>query len=232
MHLVLFDIDGTLVKTDGAGREAMTRTLERHFGRAYTFDAVSFSGKTDPQILSEILAAQGHAAGEIAAELPALLHSYTETMLQGLTAARITVLPGAREAVATLAARDDVALGLVTGNVERVAFAKLDLVGLAAPFVQAGRLVGGFGSDSGHRPDLPGIARDRAHAAFPHRYEGARVWLIGDTPHDLTCGRGIGARAVGVASGHFDRAALDGHGAALLLDHLEDLGPFFSLLDA
>lgn len=231
MHLVLFDIDGTLLRTDGAGREAMTRTLAAHFGRGFGFDAVSFSGKTDPQIFREILTLAGHGEAEIDAELPALLDAYTETMLGGLTARRITVLPGVPEAVAALAARNDVALGLVTGNVERVAFAKLDLVGLAAPFVQAGRLLGGFGSDSGHRPDLPGIALDRAHAAYPHRFDGERVWIVGDTPHDLACGRGIGARAVGVATGHYTRDALDGHDAALLLDTLEDVSQLTGLFN-
>ena len=229
MHLVLFDIDGTLLRTDGAGREAMMRTLAAHFGRPFGFDAVSFSGKTDPQIFREILTLAGHDGDQIDAELPALLDAYTETMLAGLTAARITVLPGVPEAVATLARRDDVLLGLVTGNVERVAFAKLDLVGLAAPFVHAERLLGGFGSDSGHRPDLPGIALERAHAVTPHRFNGERVWIVGDTPHDLHCGRGIGARAVGVATGHYTRADLDGHGAALLLDDLSDVTPLAHL---
>lgn len=230
MHLVLFDIDGTLLRTDGAGREAMTRTLAAHFDRPFGFDAVSFSGKTDPQIFREILTLAGHTDGEIDAELPALLDAYTETMLAGLTAERITVLPGVPEAVAALARRGDVRLGLVTGNVERVAFAKLDLVGLAAPFVHTGRLLGGFGSDSGHRPDLPGIALERAHAAHSHRFAGDRVWIVGDTPHDLLCGRGIGAQAVGVATGHYTRADLDGHGAALLLDDLRDLTLIEALL--
>lgn len=232
MHLVLFDIDGTLLRTDGAGREAMTRTLAAHFGRPYGFDAVSFSGKTDPQIFREILALAGHGDAQIDGELPALLDAYTETMLAGLTAPRITVLPGVPEAVAALAARPDVVLGLVTGNVERVAFAKLDLVGLATPFVRSAGLLGGFGSDSGHRPDLPGIALGRAHALGSQRYPGERVWIVGDTPHDLACGRGIGANAVGVATGHYDRAALDSHDAALLLDDLRQVALLLALLDA
>jgi phosphoglycolate phosphatase-like HAD superfamily hydrolase len=114
-------------------------------------------------------------------------------------------LPGVPELLDALEARDDVVLGLLTGNLARGAERKLRVVG-----IDFGRFhVGAFGSDGEHRHDLPAIARDRASAHIGRPVSGDACVIIGDTPSDVACGRGIGARAIAVATGNYDVASLE-----------------------
>ena len=117
-------------------------------------------------------------------------------------------------------------LGLLTGNVVEGATLKLDAVGLApSRFV-----VGAFGSDHAHRPALAPVAQARAEARLGRAIPGDRFVIIGDTPADLTCGRGIGARAIGVATGGYRRAELEGYEAFALVDDLADTGALLELI--
>ncbi len=225
MKLFLFDIDGTILRTNGLGRRAVRYALEATTGRALDLDPISFSGKTDPQIFREILAHHGVPDNEADAMMPALLARYTEKMQETITESTVTLIPGVAPLLDTLAARGDVALALLTGNVEPMAFLKLERVGLAHHFD-----FGAFGSDSAHRPDLPAIATARAQARAGRPFTGHDVVIIGDTEHDIACGRGIDAYAVAVCTGHFDRAALEPHGPHLLLESLEDPAPLLGLL--
>lgn len=225
MTLFLFDIDGTLLRTDGVGRRAVARALEAHFGRAFAFDAVSFSGKTDPQILREVLTLGGVPDAD--AHLPALLDAFEQHMHATITPARITVLPGVRGLLDRLAARGDVVLALLTGNLESTAFAKLRAADLAHHFA-----FGAFGSDHERRQALPAVALARAEQHLGHRFDPVRVVVVGDTEHDVACARVIGARAVAVATGHHDRAALEAHAPDVLLDSCEDADALLALLEA
>lgn len=225
MKLFLFDIDGTILKTRGVGRRAVAHALTRVIGSTAPFDAVSFSGKTDPQIFWEILDVVGVAETDRPALLPDLLDAYADRMRETLPEAEIHILPGVADLVADLHGRADVHLGLITGNLEPMAYLKLDRVGLSAYFE-----VGAFGSDSAHRPDLPAIAVERAAEMTGQSFSGPDVVIIGDTEHDILCGRGIGAVSVGVCTGHFTRDHLAGHCPYLLLDTLEDPDPLLALL--
>ena len=217
MRVVLFDIDGTLLWTDGAGRRAVNRALEEVYGITPAL-AHEFDGKTDPQIVRELMALAGDA--EVEAHLPRALARYVEELRVELDGADHAdkVYPGIHALLDRLEARDDVLLGLLTGNVREGASAKLKAVGLDASRFR----VGAFGSDHASRPELPAIARGRAEALLGHPVAGGDVVVIGDTPADMRCGRGIGARAIGVATGRYSVAQLEACAGAAVFADLSD----------
>ena len=219
MRVVLFDIDGTILWTDGAGRRAVQRALEDVFG-APVPAGHEFDGKTDPQIVRELMQLAGVTHVDIDDRIEHALERYVELLHTELGALdkRDKVLPGIRPLLDTLEARDDVLLGLLTGNVLPGAVAKLTAVGIDAARFK----VGAFGSDHAHRPELPAIARERAEALLGHQIAGSDVVVIGDTPADMGCGRGIGARAIGVATGRYSVNDLRACGAAAVFEDLSD----------
>jgi len=219
MKVVLFDIDGTLLWTDGAGRRAVHRALEDVFG-APAPDGHEFDGKTDPQIVRELMRLAGVADDAIDERLPEALRRYVEILHQELSGADHTVktYPGIAPLLDALDARDDVLLGLLTGNVHEGALAKLDAVGLARDRFR----IGAFGSDHASRPELPAIARARAELLLGYAVSGEDVVVIGDTPADMSCGDGIGARAIGVATGRYSVADLGACNAAAVFSDLSD----------
>jgi phosphoglycolate phosphatase len=218
-RLVLFDIDGTILWTDGAGRRAVFRALEEHIGRGGPDDH-RFDGKTDPQIVRELMRRAGIDDADIDERLGDVLDRYfalLESELAGIEA-REHVFPGVRELLDALEARDDVVLGLLTGNIQPGAHAKLAAVGIAPErFV-----VGAFGSDHHDRPELPEIARARAERLLGHPVRGGDVVVIGDTPADVACGIGIGARAIGVATGRYSVDELRACAPAAVFADLRD----------
>jgi len=217
--LVLFDIDGTILWTDGAGRRAVFGALEEQFG-AVVPDDHPFDGKTDPQIVRELLRHGGVSDADIDARLDAVLERYYALLNAELDGAdhREHVFPGVRALLDELERRDDVVLGLLTGNIAPGARAKLSAVGIDPDrFV-----VGAFGSDHHHRPELPEIARRRAEEALGHPMAGRDVVVIGDTPADMACGVGIGARAIGVATGRYSVEQLRACDAAAVFADLSD----------
>jgi len=219
MRVVLFDIDGTILWTDGAGRRAVQSALEEVFG-APVPQGHEFDGKTDPQIVRELMHLAGVAHGDIDGRLPHALDRYVELLHTELDAlaGHEQVLPGIRNLLDELEARDDVMLGLLTGNVLPGAVAKLTAVGIDASRFK----VGAYGSDHASRPELPAIARARAEALLGRQIAGNDVVIIGDTPADMGCGRGIGARAIGVATGRYSATDLEACGAAAVFEDLSD----------
>ncbi len=196
-RLVLFDIDGTLVRTKGVARAIIPALLREIYNVELDVSAADFAGKTDPQILGELLALAGYQANGHAAELADRFFArYVERMRPALTAERITVLPGVRPLLDRLAAAPDTTLALLTGNLADCARFKLEPVGLAEYFA-----FGAYGSDAPARRDLPAIALDRAEHHTGHRHVGPEVVIIGDTIHDVSCGRHLGVRSVAVATG-------------------------------
>jgi phosphoglycolate phosphatase-like HAD superfamily hydrolase len=219
VKLVLFDIDGTLLLTHGAARRALHAALGAVFGGIGTTD-LPFDGKTDPQIVRELMRMDGHDEARIDADLPRAIERYLEELTRELAEPTNTsrLMPGVSDLLETLEARADVVLGLLTGNVEPGARAKLTRVGLSPERFR----VGAFGSDHGERPALPAIAQRRAREIVGREFAGADVVIIGDTPADVMCGRGIGARAIAVATGRFTRDELAGYGPAAIFADLTD----------
>ncbi|HXG44700.1 MAG TPA: HAD family hydrolase [Gemmatimonadales bacterium] len=218
LRLVLFDIDGTLLLTAGAGRRAITRALARVVGDTAGFDAVRFDGKTDPQIVAELLDRAGHPQAGEGEFVRQLCDQYLAMLEQELGRSPVTLMPGIPPLLDRLERERGVLLGLLTGNLARGAALKLSAAGLAPDRFR----VGAFGSDSAHRPDLPPIAARRAAAHFGREPRGREIVIIGDTPADVTCGRGVGARAIGVATGAYPADALAGAGADTVFADLQD----------
>ncbi|GIV59057.1 haloacid dehalogenase-like hydrolase [Rhodocaloribacter litoris] len=225
MKLFLFDIDGTILRVHNVGRHALEDALAEVLGRPLPTAGISFSGKTDPQILREVL--EHHALGHLARDgvFTRILDVYQERMRAALTPDRFLLLPGVRALIDALAGRPDVCLGLVTGNLEPLAYVKLGAVGLDAHFP-----FGAFGSDHADRRRLPPLAVERARRHTGRTFAGKDIVIIGDTEHDIDCGRGVGAFSVAVCTGRFSREHLAPHGPDLLLDDLSDPAPLLELL--
>lgn len=219
MKLVLFDIDGTLLWTDGAGRRAVFRALDEVFGTTGP-SGHRFDGKTDPQIVRELMRLAGVDDEVIEARIDDLLGRYLRYLREELRDPAHTshALPGVAELLDALEARDDVMLGLLTGNLVDGARAKLAAVGIDPDRFR----IGAYGSDHHHRPELPAIALRRLREAHALELPGEDVVVIGDTPADLTCGRQVGARAIGVATGRYSLDELAEHDAHALFPDLRD----------
>lgn len=222
MKLFLFDIDGTLLRVSRSGAQIVRDVLTEAVGRPIVTEGVRFSGRTDQPIIRDVMLASGLGHEETNARLGDVVEAYRAEALSMLRVAPVEVLPGVRDLLALLAGRDDVVLGLLTGNIEDVAYAKLEAVGLAHYFD-----FGAFGSDRDDRYELPPIALERALSATGLEFTGKDVVIVGDTEHDILCGRSIGVYAVAVATGHFDRAFLLQHDPDLLLDDLTQSGRLF-----
>jgi phosphoglycolate phosphatase-like HAD superfamily hydrolase len=218
VKLVLFDIDGTLLRTDGAGRTAMEAALVEHFGVAGV-PGYRYDGKTDRQIVREQMRVAGFDDATIDARFPALIERYLERLDAALTRDPAgNVVCAGMPLLARLAAEPRVTLGLLTGNVARGARRKLDAVGLDFGAFR----VGAFGCDHEHRPELPAIAQRRAREALGLAIAGDQLVIIGDTPADIHCGRALGVRAIGVATGRYTVGQLAEHAPAHCFATLED----------
>jgi phosphoglycolate phosphatase len=218
-RLVLFDIDGTILLSGGAGRRAITAALSEAVGEVDAFSGIRFDGKTDPQIVGELLAAAGHERHD-EARVAALCERYVtllEQELSGRTSDTV-LMPGVPELLDRLEAEDAVVLGLLTGNLARGARLKLSAAGISPERFR----VGAYGSDSAHRPELPAVAAKRAEPYFGRVPAGEEVVIIGDTPADIYCGSGIGARALGVATGGYDVNTLAACGPHAVFSDLSD----------
>jgi phosphoglycolate phosphatase len=218
--LVLFDIDGTILLTAGAGRRAIVAALTGEVGDTSAFEAIRFDGKTDPQIVAEMLEAAGQPEPRESPRVRALCERYVGLLARELErpTARTTVMPGVHPLLDRLEAEPGVVLGLLTGNLAEGAALKLRSGGIAPERFR----VGAYGSDAAHRPDLPPIAARRAEPIFGRVPRGAEVVIIGDTPADISCGAGIDARALAVATGAFSVTDLAACGPHAVFEDLSD----------
>jgi phosphoglycolate phosphatase-like HAD superfamily hydrolase len=216
--LVLFDIDGTLVLTGGAGLRAMNRACEEVIGHREALSGIPVSGRTDWSILHDTLARIGRELDQ--SLLERLRARYVERLgeeiLQpgkGFNGA----LPGVPDLLNALQPREDVYLGLLTGNFHEGARIKLQRYDLWRYF-----RCGAFGDDAPDRNKLVPVAVDRALACGVPSIPAADVIVVGDTPHDVACAKAAGATAVGVATGGFTAEELRACGAPIVFDTLRD----------
>ena len=219
MKLVLFDIDGTLITSRGAGRRAMRTALERVFGAAGGIDQYDLRGRTDTRIVHDVMGALGWEPARVKERLDDFFEAY----LGGLTSEigdgrHVVTLPGVSAVVARLAQTPEALLGLVTGNIEQGARIKLLPTGLWPHF-----RVGAYGSDHMDRRRLPSLAARRAQALVGCPFAATDVVVIGDTPHDIDCARAFGAVAVAVTTGQYTRAELLADRPDHLFDDLADV---------
>ncbi|HKV70706.1 MAG TPA: haloacid dehalogenase-like hydrolase [Gemmatimonadales bacterium] len=223
MKLLLFDIDGTLLSTDGAGRRAIHRALVDRAGTPGVLPGYRLDGKTDPQIVRELLAQGGHPSPEDGSLVEEICAAYVANLEQELERPGYVTraLPGVPELLEALAPREKagvVMVGLLTGNVVGGAELKLKAAGIGFRRFA----VGAFGLDGRHRPDLPPVALARASERLGRPVHGADTWIIGDTPADVACGRPVGASALAVATGSYRVPDLEATGAELVVEDLSD----------
>lgn len=222
--VLLWDIDGTLLSTGGAGRRAMERAFDRHAGRRDACAAFAFDGMTDRAILRAGLLSIGHDATEDA--IDALLAIYVEMLAEEMLAASdIRLHHGVIEALDAAARRAGCAVGLGTGNVRAGARAKLTRVGIYERFA-----FGGFGCDHERRDELLRIGAARGAARLGAPLEACRVVVIGDTPKDIAAAEAIGAESIAVATGRYDLAALAACAPTHLFRDLSAAGALEALL--
>jgi phosphoglycolate phosphatase len=195
-RLVLFDIDGTLLSAGPISRAALVDALTEVYGLTGPVDAYDFSGKTDPQIVRELMESAGLAEGEWQPGSERCLEIYRTHLTARLQRDHVRAKPGVGELVRTLAADPRVALGLLTGNLEPCARLKLAPLELNEFFP-----FGAYGSDHADRHCLPAVAVERARALTGEVFTGKRIVVVGDSVHDVRCGRSLGVRAVAVATG-------------------------------
>ena len=227
MYLILFDIDGTLVLTGGAGMRAMNRACADLVGHDNALNGVALAGRTDWIILHDALHNHGRALD--AALLDELRCRYVEHLVDEIRLpgkGTKDVMPGIRELLDALQRRGDVALGLLTGNFEEGARIKLEYFDLWKYFP-----CGAFGGDSANRNDLVPIALARARECGLADVGASDVLVVGDTPHDVACARAAGATPVAVATGSYSVEQLRETGAEIVFEDLSDTNRFLGLLD-
>jgi phosphoglycolate phosphatase len=223
--IVLFDIDGTLIRTGGAGVRAMTWAFDDVFAVVGAFDGIPMAGRTDRRILEDAAARHGVNLSPQLAER--FRRRYCERLLEALLEPghRQDVLPGVLPLLDALAARSDVFLALLTGNCERGARLKLEHFGLWRFFHS-----GAFGDDVLDRNDLFGVAVARTREHGVPEVPARNVFVVGDTELDVECAMAAGARSVAVATGPSSFAALHQTGADIVFEDLSDTEAFLGLL--
>ena len=224
-HLILFDIDGTLVLTGGAGSRAMARAFREVFLVEDAFDGIAMPGRMDPHIVADAAARAGVAleAG--------LLSRFRERYIQCLTeeiarpGPRKGVLPGVPILLRALHGRPDVFLALLTGNYTHAARIKLEYFDLWRYFS-----CGAYGEEATERTKLVPIAIARARACGAPSAALDRAVVVGDTPLDVACAHAAGAAAVAVATGGHSAGELSASGAEIVFEDLTDTDRFLNLL--
>jgi phosphoglycolate phosphatase-like HAD superfamily hydrolase len=227
LRIILWDIDGTLLQTEGAGRDAMGAAGLELQGSPFAMEKIATSGRLDPDIWRDI--ARAHGIEDADAHEGAFRTAYHGRLkLRLATGAPARSLPGAAELVAQLGKRSDFAQGLLTGNYPETGTLKLTSAGLALESfpIQA------WGCDARRRPDLVPIALARAEALLGTRTDPAHVVVIGDTPRDVECAREHGCRSLAVGTGTFSTRALVDCGADEVRPDLSDVPGILAWLDA
>jgi phosphoglycolate phosphatase-like HAD superfamily hydrolase len=234
MHICFLDIDGTLVLTGGAGQTAFARTLAEDFGIETIDGSVPFAGRSDRAIAMDLFRRHGVPATED--NWQRFRAGYLDRLQDALVSHKGRVLPGVPELLNALASRGDVAVGLLTGNLREGARCKLSYYGLWEHFP-----FGGFGDEYLERCDIAAAALSAARSHLACLSNGSsnddvchgngQVVVIGDTLHDISCGRSIGASCVAVPTGHTSAEVLGSGKPDALVATLEDVGPVLALFD-
>lgn len=196
-RLVLFDIDGTILWGGPLWKECFSAALAHHFPDL-EFPNIPFCGKTDIQICREIMAGAGFTNDQIDENMRKIVDTYIDRAIRAVQtrASEVTVLPGVPEILKQLSEHPNVVLGLLTGNVKRGAFTKLSTVGLDHYFK-----IGVYGDDHADRYRLPPLAVERVKTELGLTFAGKQIVIIGDTIHDINCGKSIGVRSIAVGTG-------------------------------
>jgi len=222
MKFVLFDIDGTLIDSGGAGVRSLNLAFEDMFSVRDAFSTIGVAGKTDMQIMKEGL--MFHGINYHNGVVPAFLKAYVKHLKANIDGSRGHVNRGVKEALDILKSNENYILGLLTGNVEEGAYIKLETFGLGSYFD-----IGAFGSDDEDRNRLLPLAVEKLKRRSIKMSFGDCV-VIGDTPRDIDCAKPYGARALAVATGPYSFMELSAAGADAVFKDLSETQKFLSVL--
>jgi phosphoglycolate phosphatase-like HAD superfamily hydrolase len=215
-RLLLWDIDGTLINTGAAGQHALVRATNERYGGKGDLDGVEIAGRTDTAIAHQILKKHGEPVTE--ENVHTFLNRYLDLLVEELPRRDGRVLPGVRELVETSSRQEHTTLGLLTGNLRRGAQLKLDYYKLWQFFP-----FGAFSDDHHDRNALGPCALGRAVTETTIDFSPDQVDVIGDTGHDIACGKAFGARTIAVATGSWSREKLAEHEPDFLFDDLANV---------
>ena len=216
LTLVLFDIDGTLLDTHGAGRRAFAQTLKTVFGWNDNVEHINFSGTTDLDVFHRLMKHHGHVP--LPEDLEKFFGQLPIELTQTIAEQTLTLHPGVREVLEFLSRDKRVIAGLVTGNIEAGAQIKLKHLNLHGHFI-----LGAFGHEHADRNEIARLALRRAEAQLKPGQNFRAKFLIGDTPFDIRAAHAIGAQSIGVATGTYSEQQLREAGATHVLPNLSDL---------
>lgn len=214
-RLLLFDIDGTLITSGGAGEAALKDAMRSRFAVEEDLAGVILAGATDARIARELL--EKHGISVSPENVAALLDTYLGHLSERIGRHDGKLLPGIVPLLNVLSHREDAVLALLTGNVSRGAEIKLTHYGVWDFFE-----FGAFADDHHDRNELGKFARARALERHGEEFPPSRIYVIGDTPKDIECGRAIGACTVAIATGHYSAAELKEHSPDFLFEDLSD----------
>jgi phosphoglycolate phosphatase-like HAD superfamily hydrolase len=223
--LILFDIDGTLLVIDTLADLAFRAMTKDVYGLECSFKEISYAGMTDPRILEEVLKLRGIDNETIAACYDEAIEKYCtnfDYFARG-NSYHITIHPGVIPLLNTIKQMPEMRMAILTGNLEYTGWKKLELANLKHYFP-----FGAFGSDSKVRAELVGIALQRAEDTYGITYKNKNVIIIGDSPHDVECGKSYGVTSIAVATGHSSAEELKKYAPDYLFN---DLGDFERVLE-
>ena len=218
MRLILFDIDGTLLECGPQAREILSATLQEVYGATGSIDWFDFAGRTDPGIVLDVLKDAGLEERDIVSRIPEVKEKYAVRLEKELDGQRMRLLPGVSDLLESLAQREDIVLGLVTGNWEPGARTKLARFDLNRYFD-----FGAFGCDAVDRSDLPPLALERAERITGRRFRPEETLIVGDTIHDISCARAHGIPVLAVATGRTSADTLRERGADRVVADLTEI---------
>ncbi len=221
--LTLFDIDGTLVQGARCHYMAFVKAVSKFYSMQEDISGINYAGKTDPQILREVLELGGVPENIINKYFQDCLDYMVQDYLANVHRENVRALGGVNKLLNTLK-KDNVLLGLTTGNLEPIAYAKLKRVGIDGYFS-----FGGFGSDSPKRPCLVEKALERAREL--HGYKGNEIFVIGDTPRDVEAAKPFNLSTIAVATGSYSVQELEKTGALHVLENLKDTDAVMKIIN-
>lgn len=214
-RLYLFDIDGTLITSGGAGVHSFTEAVTAFCGSTAPLEGINFAGNTDTGIARSVLEAAGMEPTD--ANIMGLLDAYLSILPERMGRHDGRLLPGIIDLLDRMRGRPDCVLALLTGNLARGAEVKLSHYGVWHYFG-----FGAYADDHHVRNELGPVAAARAHAEHGEEFPPERIYVIGDTPRDIECGKAFGAKTVAVATGHYSREELASHAPDFLFDDFSD----------
>lgn len=227
-RILLFDIDGTLLDPLGEGHACMARALDEVFGTAGPIETYDMSGKTDWQIVTELMDQAGIPPKQVDGRLGEVFNAYAKQVALASTGLNLQALPGTGLLLDRLAADSHFLLGLLTGNAAEAVPHKLRAAGLKPAYFR----FGAFGSEHRDRNALPAVALERAGQVLGTDIQPHSALVIGDTPRDIDCARHAGLKVLCVATGSYDLASLAAQRPDFLLPDLSDTRLVMDILTA